>query len=309
MRPGESTGSPVERHPRAPSRGDGAAPDVATPDDFLVRGELAERDARELAALKDQIRAATGRFCHCYKETGLRRRLAVRMRAHGIHRYGEYARLLRRDEEEYARLLRQLTIHVSRFFRNPEVWDAIAERVVPALFDLDDRVIRVWSAGCAGGEEPYTLAILLVAYAKAHGLEARLERFRVVGTDIDRNVLETARRAEYDEAALVDVPDRVRARWFDDGPPYRPLSEIRERVRFERADVLGTRFPSRLHLILCRNLVIYLDRTTQPRLYEAFHKALLPGGFLVLGKVEALIGPVADGFRLVANRERIYRKR
>ncbi|MFW6202652.1 MAG: CheR family methyltransferase, partial [Gemmatimonadota bacterium] len=270
--------------------GRGSADEVASPEDFLVRGELTARDARELERLKRQIRRATGRLCHCYKERGLRRRLAVRMRARGVHRYGEYARILRREPEEYEELVRQLTIHVSRFFRNPEVWDAVAERVLPELFAVDSPTVPIWSVGAAGGEEPYTLAILLASYAETHGLEPRLDRFRILATDVDAEVIEAARRAEYDAAALQEVPAEVRERWFEGGPPWRPIRAVRELVEFRRADVLSMAFPSAVRLIVCRNLTIYLDREVQPVLYDRFHEALAPRGFLVLGKVETILG-------------------
>jgi chemotaxis protein methyltransferase CheR len=275
----------------------------------LAHGDLSAADSRQLTALKRQIHDQVGFFCEGYKEKCLRRRLAVRMRARGIHGYGDYAALLDEDPEEYARLLAAITINVSKFFRNIEVWTALRDQVLGELFELNVARVRVWSAGSAAGEEAYTLAILLRELAESRGLEAQLARFRLLGTDIDRDVLEAARRAEYPELALAETPAAVRERWFEERPPLACLRpEIRAMVEFRQGDLIRDALPAGQHLILCRNVIIYFDRPIQERLFERFHDALEPGGLLVLGKVETLFGPAARGFRAVANAERIFRK-
>lgn len=274
----------------------------------LARGELSEQDARELRALKALIRARSGFSCDAYKEKCLRRRLAVRMRARRVHRYADYAAVLERDPAEFERFLSAVTINVSKFFRNPEVWEALRREVVPSLFALDEPEIRIWSAGCAGGEEPYSVAISLLEHAAAHGLEARLHRVRILATDIDREVLDVARRAEYGATALDETPPELRARWFLPGPRHALRPEPRRMVRFEPLDLLAGDFPGRQHLILCRNVTIYFERAVQAELLGRLHDALVPGGYLVLGKVEALFGPLVRSFVPIANRERIFRK-
>src|SRR5512144_1896870 len=145
----------------------------------LAYGDLHEEDRRELTDLKGFVESMGGLRCTGYKERCLRRRIAVRMRARGSHRYRDYQALLARDPEEFQRLLDTLTINVSKFFRNPEVWRAVEEKVLPYLFALETPEIRIWSAGCAGGEEPYTVAILLYEYAEKRGLLSSLDRFRI----------------------------------------------------------------------------------------------------------------------------------
>jgi len=274
----------------------------------LAYGELPADDARELDSLKGYIEASGGFLCTGYKERCLRRRIAVRMRARGTHRYAEYEALLRRDPAEYQRLLDTVTINVSKFFRNPEVWRALEQHVLPTLFQHDGGEVRVWSAGCAGGEEPYTVAIMLQEYAERHGLQARVDRFRIRATDIDRESLAAAGRAEYGDFAFTEAPDGMRQRWFEGPRQARLRPEIRQRVQFETVDLLRDRLPSGQNLVFCRNVIIYFEREVQEELFQRFHEALAPGGFLVLGKVETLFGPAATAFRAVANRERIFRK-
>ena len=274
----------------------------------LARGELSEEDARELEQLKALIEARSGFSCDAYKDRCLRRRLAVRMRARAVHRYADYAALLERDEEELERFLAIVTINVSKFFRNAEVWETFRREVVPELFALNEPEVRILSAGCASGEEPYSVAITLLEYARAHGLEARLRRFRILGIDIDREILAAARRAEYGALALDETPQEVRTRWFEAGPRYRLRDEVKRLVQFRPLDLLNDPLPAGQHVILCRNVTIYFKREFQEALLQRMHEALSPGGFLVLGKVETLIGPLSRSFVAIANRERIFRK-
>jgi chemotaxis methyl-accepting protein methylase len=268
--------------------------------------ELCEDDARELEALMAQVHRDAGFFCAGYKEKCLRRRLAIRMRARGVHRYADYGALLSRDRGEYEKLLAVLTINVSKFFRNAEVWALLGREVLPALFALEVPRVRVWSAAAAAGEEAYTAAILIREYAEMHGAMERLGRFELLGSDIDREVLDLARRGEYGESAFAEMPPATRQRWFGAPPKNALAEEIRRMVHFEPLDLLTAPLPERQHLIFCRNVTIYFERAVQEALLERLRASLVPGGFLVLGKVEALLGPIAKGFRTVGNQERIY---
>jgi chemotaxis methyl-accepting protein methylase len=275
----------------------------------LAHGELAEQDALELRALKEQIRDASGLFCEGYKEKCLRRRLAVRMRARGVHSYADYAALLDTDQAEYQRLIDTVTINVSKFYRNPEVWNAVAALALPDLFGRQGP-LRAWSAGSATGEEPYTLAMLVRDYLDEQGRTAEASRIDIIGSDIDADALEKARQAVYPELALVETPVGARERWFEPGgPPFRVRDEIRRMVRFEHADLIREPVPDELDLVFCRNLFIYFERELQEELLTRFVDALRPGGWLVLGKVETLLGPAARRLEVVRSRERVYRKR
>jgi chemotaxis protein methyltransferase CheR len=274
----------------------------------LVNGELSEDDVAQLAGLKKQIEERSGFSCDSYKEKCVRRRIAVRMRARGVHTYGDYATLVASDPAEFQRLLDNLTVNVSKFFRNREVWEALREHVIPYLFGLDDREIRIWSAGCAGGEEAYSIAIELVSYAEQHQQMRMLSRFRIMGSDIDRGSLQNARAGIYGEYALGDTPDDVRKRWFQPGTLYRLAPEIVRMVTFDERNLMSMPFPREQHLIMCRNVLIYFERDVQERLFEKFREALVPGGILVLGKVETLFGSSARGLRTIASRERIFQR-
>lgn len=261
--------------------------------------------------LTRKITVERGFGCASYKEKCLRRRIAVRMRARGVHTYEDYARILDDDAAEYDRLLDALTINVTKLFRNWDAYASMAANVVPELWSRETPEIRVWSAGCSSGDEPYSLAILFHRYAATNGMLAQLGRVRVLGTDIDRQVLAAAERGEFEEGDFADTPDDLRKRYFTATEPFTVNPTIRTMVRFERRDLLTQTPPTEhglLDLIVCRNVLIYFDRDTQERLFDAFHAALAPGGFLVLGKVETLLGRARTMFAPVDARERVFRR-
>jgi chemotaxis protein methyltransferase CheR len=268
-----------------------------------------EQDAPGFGALTAKITRDRGFGCASYKEKCLRRRIAVRMRARGVHTFEDYAAVLDGDPHEYDRLIDALTINVTKLFRNWETYDALRRLVVPALWSWHADRIRVWSAGCSSGEEPHSLAALFHEHMAARGEAHRASRVDVLGSDIDRGSIAAAAQATYEEAAFADTPRALRERYFTAGYPARVVPEVRAMVRFERRDLLREDPPSTgLHLITCRNVIIYFDRATQEALFERFHAALLPGAYLVLGKVETLLGRVRTLFAPVEGRERIFRK-
>lgn len=270
--------------------------------------EVGDEDAAGFAALIDLITAGSGFRCQSYKERCLRRRIAVRMRARGAHSFGDYSRLLDNDEGEWERLLDALTINVTKLFRNAEAYESLAQRIIPDLWQRDEERIRVWSAGCASGEEPYSIATLFVAHAAAIGQSERIDRVNVLGTDIDRESLRLAELGRYTEAAFADTPKDLRDRYFSAGFPAQVAPEVRARVQFQRHDLLNQPAPTEpCHLIVCRNVLIYFDRESQERLLAIFRDHLVPGGALFLGKVETLLGHSRRGFVAVDARERIFR--
>jgi chemotaxis methyl-accepting protein methylase len=270
---------------------------------------IAEGADRGFIALTEKISRERGFGCASYKEKCLRRRIAVRMRATGVHSYDEYAQVLDRDHREYDRLLDALTINVTKLFRNWETYAAIRGIVVPALWALPGPEIVVWSAGCSSGEEPYSLAVLFHDYAESIGETHRLGRVRILGTDIDRDSLVAAERGTFPESAFADTPAELRARYFSAGFPAAVDTRVRSLVRFERRDLLADPPPAEtLHLITCRNVIIYFDRTTQERLFGRFHAALAADGMLVLGKVETILGEARTLFVPLRGRERIFRR-
>lgn len=253
----------------------------------------ANADERGFQALTQKISKARGLSCESYKDKCLRRRIAVRMRARGVHTYEDYGKLLDTDTREYQELLDALTINVTKFFRNPETWNALRPHI--ARLGAAHRELRVWSAGCASGEESYTIAVLL--------LEAGV-RGSIDATDIDRLSLERTRQAKYPDTAFTEMPPLLRRRYFSSGEP---VPAVRELVTVRAHDLTSDRPPRRpYHLIVCRNVVIYFERQAQERLFQTFVDALIPGGVLLLGKVETLFGPARERLTLVDPRERIY---
>ena len=273
---------------------------------MITAPDLSDAAFAELTA---KIARDRGFGCASYKDKCLRRRIAVRMRARGVHTYADYARVLDSDQHEYDKLLDALTINVTKLFRNWETYAMLRDQVVPALWALPDPVISVWSAGCSSGEEPYSLAALFHHHAERLGATAEAERrVRVLGSDIDARSLDAAACGTFEESDFADTPSQLRERYFAPVPPFTIVPEVRRMVRFERRDILAEEPPpGQHHLICCRNVLIYFDRETQEALFHKFRDALAPTGVLVLGKVETLLGAARSRFVAVDGRERIFR--
>lgn len=269
----------------------------------------AEPDERAFQALMQKISRARGVSCEAYKDKCLRRRIAVRMRARGVHSFDAYSRLLDRDAHEYDLLLDALTINVTKFYRNPETWQALADPYLADLWRVCRGRVRAWSAGCASGEEPYTIAVALAETARRLGQEPLLARARVDATDIDRVSLERTRAAEFPATAFSEMPGALARRYFTAEPPRRPVPALQHLVRVLKHDLTREPPPDPPYdLVVCRNVVIYFDRPIQERLFANFAEALAADGILVLGKVETLLGPARERLKLEDPRERIYRK-
>jgi chemotaxis protein methyltransferase CheR len=268
-------------------------------------------EERAFRALTEKITRARGVSCDAYKDRCLRRRIAVRMRARGVHSFSDYSRVLDSDGHEYDRLIDALTINVTKFFRNNEAWTALAPYLAER-WKARSGAVAVWSAGCASGEEPYTIAAALAETARTTGQSDWLPRARVLATDIDRQSLERATAARYAAAAFSETPAEVLRRWIEpaaaDGTRA-PVAAVRGLVTVQRHDLTTGRPPGGpFDLVVCRNVVIYFDRDTQERLFQVFANALRPEGLLLLGKVETLLGPAREQLRMENPRERIYRR-
>jgi chemotaxis protein methyltransferase CheR len=268
-------------------------------------------------ALKAKIYAETGFHCDQYKERPLKRRLGVRMRANQVESYEDYLKVLEGRPQEYEALLDALTINLSKFFRNPETYAAVGAQVLPKLTTecLDGpggRKLKAWSAGCASGEEAYSLAMLFEEHFRKLG---RRCPYQVIGTDIDPASLSRAAKGEYGSFALSECPSEIVERYFQGNGTFRVVTEVRSQVTFVQADLTDLDSPGvqpklrNLDLLFFRNVLIYLERQTQERLLVAMAKRLRPGGYLVLGKVETLLGEPRNLFEVVNPRERIFRRR
>ena len=243
-----------------------------------------------------------------YKDRCIRRRIAARIRARGFRSAPPYLEVLCREEGEAEALLAALTIHVSQFFRNPSTFAVLERQVLPELFAAAprqrNRALRLWSVGCAEGEEPYSLALLLAELAPA---DVPVE---ILATDLSPAVLRRAAEGVFDPQRLSAVPPSLRERYFEPcGQRLRLREEIRSMVAFRRHNVLERApFPA-AELILCRNVLIYFSREIQEEILRRFAAALPSGGVLVLGRAEALLDETRRLFAMECPAERIYRRK
>lgn len=245
-----------------------------------------------------------------YRRPYLERRIAARLRVVGLHSYRQYADLLDANPAEYDELMGTITINVTDFFRDKAVWDAlcpILERLVEEKRDGRSRTLRVWSAGCSTGEEPYSIAMLLLDLL---GEQAADFIVSVTATDLDPDVLAFAELGVYSRERLRRIPPAYQVRFVRkvDSDRFELTPEVKRLVRF-REQSLFEPAPFRvMDLVMCRNVFIYFDREQQARVLDNFWGSLARGGYLVLGRSEKL-GPEAAGrFESVVGRERIYRR-
>ncbi|MGX6447101.1 CheR family methyltransferase [Patulibacter sp. S7RM1-6] len=268
---------------------------------------MAAEERPELEALLRFLRDRRGFDFTGYKRPTLQRRILKRMTEVGAEDHEAYQDLLEADPREFIELFNTILINVTGFFRDPDAWRHLAEEVVPRLVaDVpEDRAIRVWSAGCASGEEAYTLVMVL---AEALGEQAFRERVKVYATDVDDDALATARAATYRRDQLDAVPAALRGRYFEEtsaGWCFRP--DLRRCVIFGRNDLVQDAPISRVDLLVSRNVLMYFTAETQARVLERFNFALSDEGRLFLGTSEMLIAH-ADLFVPDDASHRVFRR-
>ena len=262
------------------------------------------------AELAERLRANRGLDLEGYKNRYARRRIAVRLRARGCADLEGYLQVLEREPAEWNLLLQALAINVSSFFRNPETFAVIRARILPEVIQWRKRQgqprLQFWSAGCAEGEEAYSLAILLREhFAGALGTMA----VSILATDLDAESLALARAGSYPEPRLAELPAGLREKYFrPQGGQWSLRRRVASLVEFSRHDLLRQPGPADLDLIVCRNVLIYLSRAEQERILARFFQSLRPEGFLVLGKTETLFGRLRRAMLPVVPRERVYQK-
>ena len=260
-------------------------------------------------SLKDKISRVTGLDLSLYKENYLKRRVTARLRALGLVDWSDYAPRLQ-DPMELERLKDRLTVNVTEFFRDTDVWMELESVLLPELAGLAAerplRELRIWSAGCSSGEEPYSLAMLAIeAAAKLPGKPS----VRIVASDLDEAILARAQEGRYTELSLGGVSAQRRKAYFvADGSAWSVGPALRETIVFRRHNLFADPPPSGLDLVLCRNVMIYFSRELQQKLLRGFHAALRPGGFFVTGKTETVLGPVRSLWKPVSARARVFQR-
>src|SRR5215217_3049530 len=269
---------------------------------------MAEQPAdRGLEVLLDYLRRSRGFDFTGYKRTSLSRRVQRRMQDVGADGYLGYLDHLEVDPEEFTQLFNTILLNVTGFFRDPPAWEYVADEIMPRLVagKDDDEPIRIWSAGCASGEEAYTLAMVA---ARTLGPEAIRERVKIYATDVDEEALTQARQARYSAKQVEGVPPALLERYFErNGADYVFSKELRRSVIFGRHDLLQDAPISRIDLLVCRNTLMYLNSETQAHVLARFSFALREGGFLLLGKAEMLLAH-SDLFTAVDLRSRVFQK-
>ncbi|HYE88369.1 MAG TPA: chemotaxis protein CheB, partial [Vicinamibacterales bacterium] len=241
-----------------------------------------------LAAIFDLLKPIAGIDFQQYKQGTIRRRLARRMALNRLDAVDAYIKLLRSSTEERRGLFQDLLIHVTRFFREPESFAALADDVLPKLLERHgpERPLRMWVCGCATGEEAYSLAITAIEHIEKHQLDVRVQIF---ATDVSDTAIEHARAGIYPATITADVsPARLRRFFVRSDGSYRVSKQIRDLCVFARQDLTKDPPFSRLDLIMCRNVLIYMETALQKRLIGIFHYALNQPGYLVLGHAETV---------------------
>lgn len=229
-----------------------------------------------------------------YKRPQMERRINNLMRSVNADNYEDYIRILRENKEHYNKFLSHITINVSEFFRNPQQWDVLRDKVIPS-FLLGANSLKIWSAGCSTGEEPYTLAILLSEYFP------RLD-FQILASDLDNQVLQKAQEGYYSEKALVNLPKNLVNKYFTGfGERMQVKAPLKQKIKFVQHNLLKDPFGSKYDIILCRNVVIYFTEETKNKLYLRFHDALRPGGVLFIGSTEQIFNSRNIGFAPMAS--------
>jgi two-component system CheB/CheR fusion protein len=242
-----------------------------------------------------------------YKRTTLMRRVQHQMEHAGVQTFEEYLDVLQASSDEFAALFNTILINVTSFYRDPDAWQYINAEVVPALLARrgPDQPIRIWSAGCASGQEAYTLAMIL---ADSLEPDAFRHRVKIYATDLDEQALAEARAASYDAKAVASVPEPLLARYFEQvNGRYLFNKDLRRAVIFGRNDLVKDAPISRVDLLVCRNTLMYLNAETQQKLLSRLHFALAPEGVLFLGHAEMLLSHT-DKFSAIDLKHRIFRR-
>jgi two-component system CheB/CheR fusion protein len=266
-----------------------------------------DQTAAEFSKLLGYLKTARGFDFSAYKVSSLMRRIQKRMREVGVHGYNEYMDYLEVHPHEFVPFFDTVLINVTGFFRDSPSWKFLAEQILPKILEEHgaDQPVRFWSAGCASGEEAYSLAILL---AEAMGEESFRRRAKIYATDADEGALAIARLGAYEARQIEDVPAELVDKYFEpNGGRHLFRPDLRRCMIFGRHDLIQDAAISRLDLLLCRNTLMYFNAEAQEKILARFHFALGRGGYLFLGKAETLLSHGLS-FRPVDLKHRIFQR-
>ncbi|MBB6283212.1 CheR family methyltransferase [Geobacillus subterraneus] len=254
----------------------------------------------DYAQFIEKVKRKTGIDLSLYKEAQMKRRLASLYMKKGLNSFAELFAAMEKDPALWNECLDRMTINVSEFYRNAKRWDVLERTILPRLLAENPR-LKVWSAACSTGEEPYTLALVLLKHMPLH-------RVSVLATDIDENALARARLGLYSERSLAELPEEMKKKFFTkDGEYYKIDEKVKQAVTFQKHNLLADPFRGPFDLIVCRNVLIYFTEEAKRALYRKFHDALRPGGVLFVGSTEQIFNPGLYGFEM--EETFFYRKR
>ena len=226
-----------------------------------------------------------------YKEKQMKRRIDTLITKNNVQGYENYVKLLKTDTEKFDEFVNYLTINVSNFYRNPEQWALLDKDVFPRLIDRFGKNLKIWSAACSTGDEPYSLVMALSKHLP-------MDRIKIYATDIDKQVLAKAKVGLYNDKSVADVPKDMLSKYFTKvGPSYQISDEIKKRVEFHESNLLRDKYPSDNHLIVCRNVLIYFTEEAKEEVFRKFFDALKKGGSLFIGSTEQIINYKDIGYQ------------
>ncbi len=239
---------------------------------------------------KREIMALTSIDLNSYKEKQMKRRIDTLISKHSINGYDQYMKALKTNREYFDEFVNYITINVSEFYRNPEQWKILDEVVIPELIDKFGRNLKIWSAACSTGDEPYSLVMALSKHIP-------LNQIKIYATDLDKQVIAKAKVGLYAEKSIAAVPPEFKKKYFTMvGPSYKIADEIKARVEFREHNLLKDAYPSDYHLIVCRNVLIYFTEEAKDGVFRKFNHSLARGGLLFIGSTEQIINYREIGF-------------
>lgn len=217
-----------------------------------------------------------------YKERQMRRRIDTLIKRHSMSSYEEFVAAIKADKNLFEEFVNYLTINVSEFYRNPEQWKLLDEEIIPVLVKKYGTNLKIWSAACSTGDEPYSL---VMAFSK----HIPINKIKIIATDLDNQVLDKARMGLYNAKSIANVPEEFKKKYFKQiGPSYQISDEIKKQVEFKKHNLLKDTYPQGCHLIVCRNVVIYFTDEAKDDIYDKFNKSLVNGGVLFIGSTEQI---------------------
>lgn len=227
---------------------------------------------------------------NAYKERQMKRRIDALIAKHGIKGYEEYVQVLKTDKAKFEEFVNYLTINVSEFYRNPEQWQLMEKEIIPELIGKFGKNLKVWSAACSTGDEPYSLVMALSRHIP-------LNMIHITATDLDKQVIAKAKVGLYNEKSIAAVPDDLKKKYFTKiGLSYQISDEIKSRVEFREHNLLGNDYGKDYHMIVCRNVLIYFTEEAKDEVFAKFYRSLKPGGILFIGSTEQIINHREIGY-------------